>query len=117
MSARGPRLPSYAPRQVVSNLGYTGRAADVAATAALDPEETFDQVSTMGRTCAAHRGSVVRAEPRKASWRQQSNDDAVGSRQNGKRCDGKDAKAADMRPRQFLWGGYRAKTYSIDAVD
>ena len=37
MAAFGPRLPSWATRHVVSYLGYTGRAADVFATAALDP--------------------------------------------------------------------------------
>src|SRR5215472_10860136 len=40
MLALGPRLPSWAVRQVGSYLGYTGRAADVAATSAVDPKLT-----------------------------------------------------------------------------
>jgi len=39
MSLPGPRLPSWAVRQVGSYLGYTGRSADVVARAALDPEQ------------------------------------------------------------------------------
>ena len=42
MSLPGPTLPTFAVQQVVGYLGYTGRAADVVATAAYDPEETFD---------------------------------------------------------------------------
>ena len=40
--APGPTPPTFAVQQVVGYLGYTGRAADVVATAAYDPEETFD---------------------------------------------------------------------------
>jgi hypothetical protein len=37
-AAIGPRLPTWALQQVVSFLGYTGRAANVAATAESDPK-------------------------------------------------------------------------------
>jgi hypothetical protein len=37
-SACGPRLTTWALQRVVSFLGYTGRAANVAATAESDPE-------------------------------------------------------------------------------
>jgi hypothetical protein len=39
-SESGPRLTGWTTRQVGSYLGYTGRAANVAATAAPDPERT-----------------------------------------------------------------------------
>jgi hypothetical protein len=38
MAGIGPRLTTWALQQVVSFLGYTGRAANVAATAESDPE-------------------------------------------------------------------------------
>jgi hypothetical protein len=41
MSPPGPMLTTCVLQQVVSFLGYTGRAANVVATAAFDPEETF----------------------------------------------------------------------------
>src|SRR5215470_1759323 len=37
MAARGPKLPTLAVKQVGSYLRYSGRSADVVATAALDP--------------------------------------------------------------------------------
>jgi hypothetical protein len=37
MSGIGPRLTTWALQQVVSFLGYTGRAAKIAATAESDP--------------------------------------------------------------------------------
>jgi hypothetical protein len=39
MSVVGPRLTTWALQQVVSFLGYTGRAANVAATPESDPEQ------------------------------------------------------------------------------
>ncbi len=41
MAAIGPTLPTWAPRQVGSYLGYTGRNANIVAEAALDPQLTF----------------------------------------------------------------------------
>src|SRR5260370_24512211 len=41
MAAIGPTLPTWAPRQVGSYLGYTGRNANIVAEAALDPHLTF----------------------------------------------------------------------------
>ena len=38
MSGSGPRLPSWATRQVGSYLGNTGRAANLVATAAFPPD-------------------------------------------------------------------------------
>jgi hypothetical protein len=43
MSLAGPLLPTWAARQVGSYLGYTGRAANVIARAALDPERKSDR--------------------------------------------------------------------------
>jgi Tfp pilus assembly major pilin PilA len=40
MSLDGPRLTTWALQQVVSFLGYNGRAANVAATAESDPIRT-----------------------------------------------------------------------------
>src|SRR5215831_20093525 len=40
MSPPGPTRTTWALQQVVRYLGYTGRAADVAARAAFDPERT-----------------------------------------------------------------------------
>jgi len=40
-SGCGPRLPTSATQQVGSCLGYTGRAANVIAKAALDPGRLF----------------------------------------------------------------------------
>jgi hypothetical protein len=40
MSATAPSLATWALAQVGSYLGYTGRAADVVARAAFDPEPT-----------------------------------------------------------------------------
>src|SRR5258708_17724127 len=39
-AAFGPTLPTWALQQVGSYLGYTGRAANVFATGALDPKAT-----------------------------------------------------------------------------
>jgi len=40
-SGSGPTLPIFAVQQVVGYLGYTGRAADVVATAAYDPKRSW----------------------------------------------------------------------------
>jgi hypothetical protein len=50
MTAYGPTLPTFALQQVVGYLGYTGRAADVVATAACDPNQKFEPLA--GRVLA-----------------------------------------------------------------
>ena len=44
----GPRLTTWALQQVVSFLGYNGRAANVAATAESDPSGVYQPVGDAG---------------------------------------------------------------------
>jgi hypothetical protein len=79
MSLDGPRLTTWALQQVVSFLGYTSRAADVAAMAESDPS-------------------------RKSIW-QYSNQDHIGFWRNGRAFCGplQDAKRPRLKRRGGLY--------------
>ena len=65
VSACGPRLPRWAEDQVGSYLRYTGRAANVVATAAFDPMLTWARHTLCG---AAIRGAG-KLNPFSQGWR------------------------------------------------
>src|SRR5713101_512087 len=53
MAAYGPTLPTWVLRQVVGYPGHTGRDANIAAVAALDPNRTLRSSGWRRRNCAA----------------------------------------------------------------
>ena len=67
-SVTGPRLPSWAVREVGSDLGYTGRAANVVPTAALDPNRSFARLRVF-RNLAGSPVASVHADARAALHR------------------------------------------------
>jgi hypothetical protein len=58
----GPMLTTWALKQVVSFLGYTGRAANVAATVESDPNLPFTSAFDLGELLGASSTRRVRNE-------------------------------------------------------